>query len=50
VFGGVLTYDQLTAAPVRPDERWDPDETRRFCAWARRTWDGLLAHERLEQH
>jgi hypothetical protein len=50
VFGGVLTYDQLNAAPVRHDERWDPDETRRFGSWARRTWDGLLAHERLEQH
>lgn len=49
-YGGVLTFDQLNAAPVRPDERWDPDETRRFGSWARRTWDGLLAHERLEQH
>ena len=48
VLGGVLTFDRLSAAPTRPDERWDPDETRRFCSWARRTWDGLLAHERLE--
>jgi len=28
------------------DERWDPDETRRFGQWARRLWDPLLRHIR----
>jgi exodeoxyribonuclease V gamma subunit len=48
VLGGVLTFDQLNAPPARPDERWDPDETRRFGRWARRLWDGLLDHEDVE--
>jgi exodeoxyribonuclease V gamma subunit len=48
VLGGVLTFEELNRPAARPDERWDPDETRRFGGWARRLWDGLLAHERLE--
>ena len=34
------------SAAARPDERWDPDETRRFAQWARRLWDPVLEHER----
>ena len=49
VLGGVRTLDELLAEPARADERWDADETRRFGRWAVRLWDGLLAHERLEQ-
>ncbi len=49
VLGGVRSFDELLADPARPDERWDLDETRRFGRWAVRLWDGLLAHERLEQ-
>jgi exodeoxyribonuclease V gamma subunit len=51
VHGGVITFDELLAAPAGADERgawWDPDETRRFGLWSRRLWDGLLGHERLE--
>ena len=48
VRGGVIAFDELMAEPARADERWDMDETRRFGRWARRLWDGLLAHERLE--
>jgi exodeoxyribonuclease V gamma subunit len=48
VLGGVLPFTELMQAGARPDERWDMDETRRFGRWARRLWDGLLDHERLE--
>jgi exodeoxyribonuclease V gamma subunit len=48
VRGGVLAFEELMAEPARSDERWDMDETRRFGRWARRLWDGLLQHERLE--
>jgi exodeoxyribonuclease V gamma subunit len=46
VLGGRRTFAELTAAPARPDERWDMDETRRFGRWARRLWDPVLEHER----
>jgi exodeoxyribonuclease V gamma subunit len=46
VLGGRVPFSDLTEAPARPDERWDPDETRRFAQWARRLWDPLLRHER----
>jgi exodeoxyribonuclease V gamma subunit len=45
VLGGRVAFDQLTVAPARADERWDPDETRRFGQWARRLWDPVLEHE-----
>jgi exodeoxyribonuclease V gamma subunit len=48
VHGGVLAYEDLLAAPARTDEPWDMQEPRRFGRWARRLWDGLLQHERLE--
>jgi exodeoxyribonuclease V gamma subunit len=48
VLGCVLPFTDLMQAGARPDERWDMDETRRFGRWARRLWDGLLDHERLE--
>ena len=45
---GSRTFAEVNAAPARTDERWDMDETRRFGRWARRLWDGILGHERLE--
>jgi exodeoxyribonuclease V gamma subunit len=45
---GARTFAEVNAAPARADERWDMDETRRFGRWARRLWDGILGHERLE--
>jgi exodeoxyribonuclease V gamma subunit len=44
-FGGVLTLDELLAAPPREDERWDPLEESRFGQYALRLWRDLLAHE-----
>jgi exodeoxyribonuclease V gamma subunit len=46
VLGGRPTFAALMEAPARADERWDPDETRRFGQWARRLWDPVLRHER----
>jgi exodeoxyribonuclease V gamma subunit len=46
VLGGRATFAALMEAPARADERWDPDETRRFGQWARRLWDPVLRHER----
>jgi exodeoxyribonuclease V gamma subunit len=48
VYGGVAAFADLLQAGGRPDERWDMDETRRFGRWARRLWDALLDHERVE--
>ncbi len=48
MLGGVRSFTDLMQAGARPDERRDMDETRRFGRWARRLWDGLLDHERLE--
>ena len=51
VLGGVVPFDDLLAARARADEHgpwWDESEPRRFGRWARRLWDGLLGHERLE--
>jgi hypothetical protein len=48
VRGGILSFDELTAEPPRPDEEgegWDETETTRFGRFARRLWDRLLAHE-----
>ncbi|HEX5621729.1 MAG TPA: exodeoxyribonuclease V subunit gamma, partial [Solirubrobacteraceae bacterium] len=45
IFGRV-PFETITMAAARPDERWDPDETRRFAQWARRLWDPVLEHER----
>jgi exodeoxyribonuclease V gamma subunit len=48
VRGGILSFDELTAEPPRPDEQgdgWDETETTRFGRFARRLWDRLLAHE-----
>ncbi len=52
MFGRVVPFEEMTAAPARADERgpgWDEDETTRFGRWARRLWDGLLAHEELTE-
>ena len=48
VLGGILSFDELTAEPPRPDEQgdgWDANETTRFGRYARRLWDFVLAHE-----
>jgi exodeoxyribonuclease V gamma subunit len=45
VRGGIVTFDELTAEPPRPDEAWDDTETTRFGRYAVRLWDGLLGAE-----
>ncbi len=48
VLGGERTTTELLAEPPRADEQtWNPTETTRFGAYARRIWDDLLAHEEL---
>ncbi|MGI8781993.1 MAG: exodeoxyribonuclease V subunit gamma [Solirubrobacteraceae bacterium] len=50
VLGGVRTFAELNEEPPRPDERgdgWDEREVTRFGRYARRLWDGLLAHEEV---
>ena len=48
VLGEVLSFDELTAEPPRPDEcgeGWDETEATRFGRYAVRLWEGLLATE-----
>ena len=45
MYGGELPLSELLASPPRDDEDWYPDEPSRFGVYARRLWDGLLAHE-----
>ena len=50
VLGGIRTFAQLNEVAPRPDERgdgWDEREVTRFGRYARRLWDGLLAHEEI---
>jgi exodeoxyribonuclease V gamma subunit len=50
VHGGVLAFDELLAQRPREDEAgegWDEREATRFGRYARRLWEGLLAHEQL---
>jgi exodeoxyribonuclease V gamma subunit len=50
VYGGVLAFEDLLAQLPREDEAgegWDERETTRFGRYARRLWEGLLAHEQL---
>jgi exodeoxyribonuclease V gamma subunit len=50
VLGGTLAVAELFAEPPRPDEQgegWALDEQSRAGRYARRLWDGLLAHEEL---
>ncbi len=52
VLGGVLGFDELLVARPQADEHgplWDAHEPRRLGRWARRLWDGLLAHERVDE-
>ncbi|HWB71633.1 MAG TPA: exodeoxyribonuclease V subunit gamma [Egibacteraceae bacterium] len=52
VLGGVVSLDDLLAAPPRDDERgegWEADEPTRFGRQARRLWTGLLACERVSR-
>ena len=46
-----VPFDDLLLAAPNADEAgagWPADETTRFGRYARRLWDGLLAHEELE--
>ncbi len=50
VHGGVLAFEDLLAQRPRADETgegWDEREETRFGRYARRLWDGLLAHEKV---
>jgi exodeoxyribonuclease V gamma subunit len=50
LLGGVLTMDDILAAPPRPDEDgegWSSGDTTRFGRWALRLWTGLLGVEEL---
>lgn len=50
VLGGVLTAAELMARAPRADERgpgWAESEESRLGRYARRLWDGLLAHEEI---
>jgi exodeoxyribonuclease V gamma subunit len=51
VLGDNVPFDDLLLAAPNADEAgagWATDETTRFGRYARRLWDGLLAHEELE--
>lgn len=51
VLGGTATLETLVSAAPRHDEDgegWAVEEASRLGRYARRCWDGLLAHERLE--
>jgi exodeoxyribonuclease V gamma subunit len=50
VLGGQVAFEDLCTEAPHPDEQgegWPPDETGRLGRYARRLWDGLLAHEEL---
>ncbi len=50
VLGTALAFDAMVVRSGHPDpdERgWEPSEDSRFGAYARRLWDGLLAHEHM---
>lgn len=47
VLGGVRTIEELLGDRPRPDEAWEDTEDSRFGRYARRLWDGLLAHEEM---
>jgi exodeoxyribonuclease V gamma subunit len=51
VLGGQVAFDDLLVAVPNTDEDgagWSADETTRFGRYACRLWEGLLAHEELE--
>jgi exodeoxyribonuclease V gamma subunit len=47
VYGRAISVSELLAASPRDDESWYPEESRRFGAYARRLWDGLLVREEI---
>jgi exodeoxyribonuclease V gamma subunit len=50
VLGDALSYRAMVerSGSPQPDEAgWDPAESTRFGLYARRVWDGLLAHEEI---
>jgi exodeoxyribonuclease V gamma subunit len=52
VLGGAVDLDEVLAAVPRPEEAgpgWANGEQSRFGRYARRLWDGLLAHEQVRE-
>lgn len=50
VLGGSLAFESMVAcagAPQSEEAAWDPTEPSRFGLYARRLWEGLLAHEEI---
>jgi exodeoxyribonuclease V gamma subunit len=50
VLGEGLAFQAMVecSGAARPDEaEWDPSQSTRFGLYARRIWDGLLAHEQI---
>jgi exodeoxyribonuclease V gamma subunit len=50
VFGDGLDFGAMvecTGVPLIDEVGWDPSEPTRFGLYARRVWDGLLAHEEI---
>jgi exodeoxyribonuclease V gamma subunit len=45
VFGDKAPFEVLTGSEPRDDERWDPRDTARFHALARRLWAPVFEHE-----
>ena len=52
VFGARHPIGLLLGPPPRADEHgpgWEATESSRFGRYARRLWDGLLDHERIDE-
>jgi hypothetical protein len=50
VLGDAVAFDEvvrLAGSPRADEAAWEPSETTRVGAYARRLWDGLLAHEQV---
>ena len=50
VLGDALSFEALverSGVPRDDEAPWDPSESWRFGLYARRLWDGLLAHEEM---
>jgi exodeoxyribonuclease V gamma subunit len=50
VLGGAVAFDEvlrLAGSPRADEAAWEPSETTRVGVYARRLWDGLLAHEQV---
>jgi hypothetical protein len=52
LLGDDVTFDDVLGvcgAPVGDEGDWEASEATRFGVYARRLWDGLLAHERVTE-